>query len=120
MADTCAASLNLRIVPINDDPCKVSLCVFGEASISGLRVARDLSRLMRPYDKAACLVSGSIMAVARRAHLKWDNENRVACHWSSPRMPPQNAFVGLLPHELRGEESFHGRANVRSALAVGH
>lgn len=35
-------------------------------------------------------------------------------------MPPQNAFVGLLPHELRGEESFHGRADVRSALAVGH
>lgn len=120
MADTCAASLNLRIVPINDDPCKESLCLVGDAGISGLQVARDFDRLMPPYGKLPCSVSGSIMAMSSRAFLKCNNEDRVDWHWTSPRMPPHNAFVGLLPHKLRSEESFHGRADVRSALAVGH
>jgi putative transposase len=44
VADTFGASRRLRILAINDDACRENLCLLGDTSISGARVARDARR----------------------------------------------------------------------------
>jgi putative transposase len=39
------------------DCCRENLCLLGDTSISGVRVARELDTLVRLYGKPACIVS---------------------------------------------------------------
>jgi putative transposase len=51
----------LRILAINDDCCRENLCLLGDTSISGVRVARELDTLVRLYGKPACIVSDNVL-----------------------------------------------------------
>jgi len=57
VADTFGASRRLRILAINDDACRENLCLVGDTSISGVRVARELDTLVRLY--------GNLLSIAR-------------------------------------------------------
>jgi len=61
VADTFGASRRLRILAINDDCCRENLCLLGDTSISGVRVARELDTLVRLYGKPACIVSDNVL-----------------------------------------------------------
>lgn len=61
VADTFGASRRLRILAINDDACRENLCLVGDTSISGVRVARELDTLVRLYRKPACIVSDNVL-----------------------------------------------------------
>jgi len=61
VADTFGASRRLRILAINDDACRENLCLLGDTSISGARVARELDALVRLYGKPACIVSDNVL-----------------------------------------------------------
>jgi putative transposase len=61
VADTFGASRRLRILAINDDACRENLCLLGDTSISGARVARELDTLVRLYGKPACIVSENVL-----------------------------------------------------------
>jgi len=82
VADTFGASRKLRILAINDDACRENLCLVGDTSISGARVARELDTLVRLYGKPACIVSDNGTEFTSRAILKWASENRVEWHSS--------------------------------------
>lgn len=45
-SDTFGASRKFRILAINDDCCRKSLCLAADTSISGARVARELDTLV--------------------------------------------------------------------------
>lgn len=122
VADTFGASRRLRILAINDDACRENLCLVGDTSISGVRVARELDTLVRLYGKPACIVSDNGTEFTRRAILKWASENRVEWHYIDPGKPQQNAFIesfnGSLRDELLNEELFDSLADARRKLAV--
>ena len=61
MSDTFGASRKFRILAINDDCCRENLCLAGDASISGARVAIELDTLVRLYGKPACIVSDNVL-----------------------------------------------------------
>ncbi|HPY52097.1 MAG TPA: IS3 family transposase [Sedimentisphaerales bacterium] len=122
VADTFGASRRLRILAINDDACRENLCLVGDTSISGVRVARELDTLVRLYGKPACIVSDNGTEFTSRAILKWASENRVEWHYIDPGKPQQNAFIesfnGSLRDELLNEELFDSLADARRKLAV--
>ncbi|WP_324260970.1 IS3 family transposase [Altererythrobacter sp. H2] len=122
VADTFGASRRLRILAINDDACRENLCLLGDTSISGARVARELDTLVRLYGKPACIVSDNGTEFTSRAILKWASENRVEWHYIDPGKPQQNAFIesfnGSLRDELLNEELFDSLADARRKLAV--
>jgi putative transposase len=93
VADTFGASRRLRILAINDDACRENLCLLGDTSISGARVARELDALVRLYGKPACIVSDNGTEFTSRTILKWASENRVEWHYIDPGKPQQNAFI---------------------------
>jgi putative transposase len=111
VADTFGASRRLRILAINDDACRENLCLLGDTSISGARVARELDTLVRLYGKPACIVSDNGTEFTSRAILRWASENRVEWHYIDPGKPQQNAFIGSLGGSLRDE--LRGRGAVR-------
>ncbi|HET9629704.1 MAG TPA: IS3 family transposase [Novosphingobium sp.] len=122
VADTFGASRRLRVLAINDDCCRENLCLVGDTSISGVRVARELDTLVRLYGKPACIVSDNGTEFTSRAILKWASENRVEWHYIDPGKPQQNAFIesfnGSLRDELLNEELFDSLADARRKLAV--
>lgn len=122
VADTFGASRRLRILATNDDCCRENLCLLGDTSISGVRVARELDTLVRLYGKPACIVSDNGTEFTSRAILKWASENKVEWHYIDPGKPQQNAFIesfnGSLRDELLNEELFDSLADARRKLAV--
>jgi putative transposase len=72
---------------INDDCCRENLCLLGDTSISGVRVARELDTLVRLYGKPACIVSDNGAELTSRAILKWASENKVEWHYIDPGQP---------------------------------
>jgi len=122
VADTFGASRRLRILAINDDCCRENLCLMGDTSISGVRVARELDTLVRLYGKPTCIVSDNGTEFTSRAILKWASENQVEWHYIDPGKPQQNAFIesfnGSLRDELLNEELFDSLADARRKLAV--
>ena len=122
VADTFGASRRLRILAINDDCCRENLCLLGDTSISGIRVARELDMLVRLYGKPASIVSDNGTEFTSRAILQWAGKNKVEWHYIDPGKPQQNAFIesfnGSLRDELLNEELFDNLADARRKLAI--
>jgi putative transposase len=59
VSDTFGASRKFRILAVNDDCTRENLCLVADTSISGARVARELTALIRIYGKPDCIVSPS-------------------------------------------------------------
>lgn len=122
VSDTFGASRKFRILAINDDCCRENLCLIGDTSIGGERVARELDTLVRLYGKPACIVSDNGTEFTSKAILKWANANKVDWHYIDPGKPQQNAFIesfnGSLRDELLNEELFDSLPDARRKLAL--
>ena len=98
------------------------LCLVADTSLSGARVVRDLSALIRIYGKPGCIVSDNGTEFTSRAILKWADENTVPWHYIDPDKPQQNAFIescnGSLRDELLNEEIFDSINEARRNLAL--
>lgn len=103
VADTFGASRRLHILAINDDLCRENLCLVGDISTSGARVARELDTLVRLYGKPACAVSHKGTEFTSRAVLKWASETGIEWHYIDPGKPQQNAFTESFNGSLRDE-----------------
>lgn len=57
VSDSFGASRKFRILAVIDDCTRECLCLVADTSLSGARVARELSALIRVYGKPGCIVS---------------------------------------------------------------
>ena len=80
VSDTFGVSRKFRILAINDDCCRENLCLVGDTSISGARVARELDTLVRLHGKPACIVSDNGTEFTSRAILEWAGQHKVEWH----------------------------------------
>ena len=122
VSDSFGASRKFRILAVIDDCTRECLCLIADTSLSGARVARELSALIRVYGKPGCIVSDNGTEFTSRAILKWADENSVPWHYIDPGKPQQNAFVesfnGSLRDELLNEEIFDSLDDARRKLAL--
>ena len=70
-----------------------------DTSISGRRVARELTALIERRGKPGMIVSDNGTELTSNAILRWCSEQRIEWHYIAPGKPMQNGFV----------ESFNGR-----------
>ena len=121
LSDTFGACRKFRILAVNDDCCRESLCLVPDTSISGARVARELDALVRIYGKPACIVSDNGTEFTSKAILKWA-DNKVEGHYIDPGKPQQNGYIesfnGSLRDECLNEEIFDSLADARRTLAL--
>jgi putative transposase len=89
-------------------------------SISGLRVARELNRLLADRGKPKMIVSDNGTELTSNAILQWADDHKVAWHYIAPGKPEQNAFaesfIGRLRDELLNETLFRSLAHTRAVL----
>jgi putative transposase len=72
-------------------------------SLSGARVARELTALLGERGKPLLIVSDNGTELTSAAILRWSQERQVEWHYIAPGKPTQNAFVESLNGRLRDE-----------------
>jgi transposase InsO family protein len=98
------------LVVVVDDCTRECLTLVADTSISGLRVARELDRLLVVRGKPRTIVSDNGTELTSNAILRWADDHKVAWHYIAPGKPAQNAFaesfIGRLRDELLNETLF--------------
>jgi putative transposase len=109
-----------RIFAVVDDCTRECLALVADTSIPGLRVARELDRIIAGRDKPTAIVSDNGTELTSNVMLRWADDHRVAWHYIAPGKPSQNAFIesfnGRLRDELLNETLFRSLPHARSAL----
>jgi len=110
--DQFADGRRFRILNVFDDVTRECLAAIPDTSISGRRVARELTALIERRGKPEMIVSDNGTEFTSRAMLSWAQDNAVAWHFIAPGKPTQNGFCesfnGRMRDELLNETLFLG------------
>ena len=119
--DQFACGRRFRVLNIVDDVTRECLAAIPDTSISGRRVARELTDLIRRRGKPDMIVSDHGTEFTSNAILAWSKDHRVEWHYIAPGKPMQNGYVesfnGRMRDELLNESLFFGLDHARSAIA---
>ena len=111
-----------RVLNVIDDVAKECLAAIPDTSISGKRVARELTTLLAQRGRPDLIVSDNGTEFTSNAMFEWMQETRVAWHFIAPGKPTQNgiceSFNGRMRDELLNETLFRDLHHARSALAL--
>jgi hypothetical protein len=92
-----------------------------DTSISGRRVARELTTLIERRGKPGMVVSDNGTELTWNAILTWSKDHKVEWHYIAPGKPMQNgcveSFNGRMRDELLNESLFFGLDHARRAIA---
>jgi transposase InsO family protein len=119
--DQFACGRRFRVLNIVDDVTRECLAAIPDTSISGRRVARELTDLIIRRGKPDMIVSDHGTEFTSNAILAWSKDHRVEWHYIAPGKPMQNGYVesfnGRMRDELLNESLFFGLDHARNALA---
>jgi len=119
--DQFAHGRRFRILNVTDDVTKECLAAIPDTSISGKRVARELSAPVERRGKPGLIVSNHGAEFTSNAMLARSGENHVAWHFIAPGKPMQNgiceSFNGRMRDELLNETLFLDLNHARRAIA---
>ncbi|MBY5356482.1 IS3 family transposase [Rhizobium leguminosarum] len=119
--DQFACGRRFRVLNIVDDVTRECLAAIPDTSISGRRVARELTTLIERRGKPDMIVSDNGTEFTSNAILAWSKDHKVEWHYIAPWKPTQNGYVesfnGRMRDELLNESLFFGLDHARSAIA---
>jgi transposase InsO family protein len=119
--DQFACGRRFRVLNIVDDVTRECLAAIPDTSISGRRVARELTVLIARRGEPGMIVSDHGTEFTSNAILTWSKDHRVEWHYIAPGKPMQNGYVesfnGRMRDELLNESLFFGLDHARSAIA---
>jgi putative transposase len=119
--DQFASGRRFRILNVVDDVTRECLAAIPDTSISGRRVARELTALVQRRGKPGLIVSDNGTEFTSNAMFSWVTDNNVAWHFIAPGKPMQNGFSesfnGRMRDELLNETLFLNLDHARSKIA---
>jgi putative transposase len=120
VSDQLLDGRRFRVLAVVDDCTRECLTLVADTSLSGLRVARELDRLIVERGKPRTIVSDNGTELTSNAILTWADQCHVGWHYIAPGKPMQNAFIesfnGRMRDELLNETLFRSLSHARSAL----
>jgi len=120
--DQFACGRRFRILNVVDDVTRECLAAVPDTSISGKRVARELTTLIERRGKPGMIVSDHGTELTSNAILAWCAEHRVDLHYIAPGKPMQNGFCesfnGRMRDELLNESLFFGLDHARRLIGT--
>ena len=116
VADQFIDGRRLRIFVVVDDCTRECLALIADTSISGIRVARELDRLLDERGTPKTIVSDNGTELTSNAILRWADDHKVGWHYIAPGKPVQNAFAESFIGRLRDETLFHSLVHTRAVL----
>lgn len=121
LSDQMTSGQRFCILAVVDDCTRECLALVPDTSLSGVRVARELNRIIALRGKPTTIVSDNGTELTSNAILAWAEESRVAWHYIAPGKPVQNAFVESFNSRFRdeclNEEVFASLAEARTVIA---
>jgi putative transposase len=119
--DQFACGRRFRILNVVDDVTRECLAAIPDTSISGRRVARELTTLIEQRGKPGMIVSDNGTEFTSNAMLAWAEEHNITWHFIAPGKPMQNGFCesfnGRMRDELLNESLFFGLDHARTRIA---
>ncbi|GLU84625.1 transposase [Rhizobium sp. NBRC 114257] len=119
--DQFACGRRFRVLNVVDDVTRECLAAIPDTSISGRRVARELTTLIERRGKPGMIVSDNGTELTSNAILAWSRDHKVEWHYIAPGKPMQNGYVesfnGRMRDELLNESLFFGLNHARGAIA---
>jgi putative transposase len=120
VSDALASSRRFRILAVVDDFSRECLALVTDNSLSGIRVARELDRIVAMRGRPCMIVSDNGTELTSRAMLEWQQERRVEWHYIAPGKPTQNGFIESFNARLRdeclNEQLFNSLAEARQII----
>src|SRR5690606_22338197 len=120
--DQFACGRRFRILNVVDDVTRECLAAIPDTSISGRRVARELTTLIARRGRPGMIVSDHGTEFTSNAILAWSKDHRIDWHYIAPGKPMQNGYIesfnGRMRDELLNESLFLGIGHARSAVAA--
>jgi putative transposase len=118
--DQFALGRRFRVLNVVDDVTRECLTAIPDTSISGRRVARELTAIIQRRGKPALIVSDNGTEFTSNAMLAWAEEHRIEWHYIAPGKPMQNGYIesfnGRMRDELLNETLFIDLAHARQAI----
>ena len=103
VSDALASSRKFRVLTVVDDFSRECLALVADNSLSGVRVARELDRVVEMRGAPCMVVSDNGTELTSRAILAWQEERGVDWHYIAPGKPTQNGFIESFNGRLRDE-----------------
>jgi putative transposase len=103
VSDTLDSGRRFRVLVVVDDFTRECLALVVDTSLSGIRVARELDKLVAERSRPLMIVSDNGTELTSRAILQWQEDHRVEWHYIAPGKPTQNGFVESLNGRFRDE-----------------
>lgn len=120
--DQFALGRRFRILNIVDDVTRECLAAIPDTSISGKRVARELTALVGVRGKPQMIVSDNGTEFTSNAILGWTKEHAVEWHYIAPGRPMQNGYIesfnGRMRDELLNESLFIDLEQARQLIGA--
>ena len=121
ISDQLANGRRFRVLNIVDDVTKECLGAIPDTSISGHRVARELTSIVARRGKPGSIVSDNGTEFTCNAMLAWCKDNAIDWHFIAPGKSIQNAFIesfnGRMRDEFLNETLFSSLDDARSKVA---
>lgn len=84
VSDQLTCGRRFRVLTVVDDCTRECLALVADTSLSGIRVARELDRLMIERGKPKMVVSDNGSELTSNAILTWADQSHVAWHYIAP------------------------------------
>ena len=125
--DQFACGRRFRVLNVVDDVTRECLAAIPDTSISGRRVARELTALIERRGRPGMIVSDNGTELTSNAILKWCAEHKVEWHYIEPGKPMRNgpmrngfveSFNGRMRDEFLNETLFRNLAQARGLITA--
>ena len=120
--DQLACGRRFRILNVVDDVTRECLMAMADTSISGVRVARELTTLIGRRGNARMIVSDHGTELTSNAILGWTKDHGIEWHYIAPGKPMQNGYIesfnGRMRDELLNESLFLSLDHARQVIAA--
>lgn len=93
VSDAFTDGRRFRVLAVVDDYSRECLALIADTSLSGLRVTRELTELIKRRSKPNTIVNDNGTELTSMAVLKWCQETNIEWHYIQPGKPMQNGFV---------------------------
>lgn len=120
VSDALACGRKFRVLAVVDDFTRECLALVVDNSLSGIRVARELDRIVERRGRPCLVVSDNGTELTSRAILGWQQDHGIEWHYIAPGKPTQNSFIesfnGRLRDECLNEHLFANLAEARRII----
>lgn len=120
VSDALACGRKFRVLAVVDDYTRECLALVADNSLSGIRVARELDRIVERRGRPCLVVSDNGTELTSRAILGWQQDHGIEWHYIAPGKPTQNSFIesfnGRLRDECLNEHLFANLAEARRII----